>query len=68
MHKKANTWGYVYEHRLIAEQILGRYLNDDEVVHHKNGKRWDNRLENLEVLFKVEHSKLHGQREVDKKI
>ena len=66
MHPEANTWGYVYEHRLIAEEkILGRRLNSDEVVHHKNGKRWDNRLANLEVMNRVDHSKLSGQRPED---
>jgi len=65
MHKEANTWGYVYEHRIIAEQILNRSLLDDEIVHHKNGKRCDNRKENLEVMNKFVHAKLHGQREQD---
>ena len=65
MHREANTWGYVYEHRLIAEQIRGTLLERDEVVHHKNGKRWDNRPENLEILNKFEHAKLHGQRKED---
>src|SRR5690606_30718116 len=41
MHPEANTWGYVYEHRLIAEQMIGRRLVKNEIVHHKNGKRWD---------------------------
>lgn len=44
MHPEANTWGYVYEHRVIAEQMIGRRLLKDEVVHHKNGIRWDNNL------------------------
>ena len=57
MHPKANTWGYVYEHRLIVEGILGRYLETWEHVHHCNGKRWDNRPENLEVLSASEHGK-----------
>jgi hypothetical protein len=65
MHTEANTWGYVYEHRIVAEQIIGRRLNKEEIVHHKNGKRWDNRLENLEVMNKNDHAKLHGQREND---
>lgn len=66
MHNEANTWGYVYEHRLIAEEkILGRKLAKDEIVHHKNGKRWDNRVVNLEVMNKADHAKLFGQREED---
>ena len=39
MHPEANTWGYVYEHRIIAEQMIRRRLKKDEIVHHKNGKR-----------------------------
>jgi hypothetical protein len=58
MHPKANTWGYVYEHVVIMEKELNRFLLEDEVVHHINGVRWDNRIENLKVMNKIEHSKI----------
>lgn len=53
--------GYVYEHRYIIEQHLGRPLKSDEVVHHKNFNKHDNRLSNLMLLTNSEHVKLHAK-------
>lgn len=52
----------VSEHRHVMEQHLGRQLTAAEVVHYRNGDRFDNRIENLEVLTHAEHSAHHNQK------
>jgi hypothetical protein len=61
-HPMANSKHYVYEHRLVMAELLGRALFPNESVHHKNGNGLDNRLENLE-LWVTAHA--NGQRATD---
>ena len=59
--KHANKDGYMYEHIYVAEQKLGRELNDDEVVHHRDFNRNNNSPDNL-IVFKTksDHSSFHA--------
>lgn len=50
---------YREQHRVIMEKLLGRKLHTDEIVHHRNGKKDDNRIENLEIMSRAEHTKHH---------
>jgi hypothetical protein len=50
----------VAEHRYVMEQFLGRALSPDEHVHHINGVKTDNRIENLQIVSPSEHMRLHA--------
>lgn len=51
---------YAYEHVVVAMEKLGRPLNRDEVAHHINGRRDDNRPENIDVLTRSDHAVEHA--------
>lgn len=50
----------VFEHREVAERVLGRRLTPNEVVHHINGRKGDNRPENLCVMRRRAHDAYHA--------
>jgi hypothetical protein len=51
---------YLTMQRAMMEEHLGRRLPPDEIVHHKNEDKIDNRIENFEVMTRVEHGLLHN--------
>ena len=66
-HPRASSDGYVFEHTVVMERAIGRYLNQDEVVHHINRIKSDNRLENLVLMNRHEHQSMHMRERMAKR-
>lgn len=59
-HPGAKANGYIFQHRLIAEQVIGRQLTDAEVVHHCDENRTNNSPSNIWVFAtNSDHSRFH---------
>lgn len=61
-HHLADCRGYAYEHRLVAEEKLGRRLEDGEIVHHIDENKQNNNPENLEVVRNAAEHFLHHRK------
>ena len=59
-HPRRTKNNYVLLHRVVVENAIGRLLADNEVVHHKDHNRFNNSPDNLEVMTRSAHAKLHG--------
>jgi hypothetical protein len=59
-HPKSTKNDYVLEHRVVVENSIGRMLKENEVVHHINEDKKDNRLENLQIMTRSEHASHHA--------
>lgn len=60
-HPLSNSDGYIMEHQLVMECLIGRHLEKNECVHHINFIRDDNRKENLQLMTVNEHMSFHSK-------
>jgi endogenous inhibitor of DNA gyrase (YacG/DUF329 family) len=61
-HPNADSRGYVYRYRLVAEEMLGRFLERWEIVHHRDGDPGNDEPDNLVVTSQSEHCRVYDAR------
>lgn len=67
-HPNRTKNDYVLYHRIIMENHLGRLLNSNEVVHHIDGNKKNNVIDNLSVMTAKEHGALHHEHDLSKHV
>lgn len=66
-HPMSNAVGYLLEHRFVMSEKLGRYIERDEIVHHLNSVKTDNRPENISLTDRSKHSRDHSMDSEERK-
>jgi hypothetical protein len=61
-HALCNCRGYAREHRIVFQKKVGRRLERFEIIHHVDGDKLNNKIENLRIMTKEEHDRLHGKK------
>ena len=62
IHPHCDGKGYIREHILVMEKYLGRYLTEDEIVHHIDENKLNNDINNLKLMTKYEHKCDHSSK------